>query len=191
MAASAYDKAVELYSVIYIKGLKPPRDLWQKLTNEGVVINSMGKPEEKQVADEEIITQIKAWAETCRKGTMLLTTSDGDYGELMTSLEKSAYTTELGPAGSMVSPTLKIVVWAETKEEACVDWLATRHGIITGDLLHLLNGVSIPERIRRQGWRRFTLPKAEDDDSHSKNEQDADQDQVTQGNALTKSHSGS
>jgi len=49
----------------------------------------MGKPEEKQVADEEIITQIKAWAETCRKGTMLLTTSDGDYGELMTSLEKS------------------------------------------------------------------------------------------------------
>lgn len=154
----------------------------------------MGKPEEKQVADEEIITQIKAWAETCRKGTMLLTTSDGDYGELMTSLEKSgnirhfliyisdslnynvdlyqktnkyplqyvlqrrhgmsrAYTTELGPAGSMVSPTLKIVVWAETKEEACVDWLATRHGIITGDLLHLLNGVSIPERIRRSTQR--------------------------------------
>jgi len=24
--ASAYDKAVELYSVIYIKGLKPPRE---------------------------------------------------------------------------------------------------------------------------------------------------------------------
>ncbi|CAA0279472.1 unnamed protein product [Arabidopsis thaliana] len=64
-----------------------------------------------------------------------------------------AYTTELGPAGSMVSPTLKIVVWAETKEEACVDWLATRHGIITGDLLHLLNGGSIPERIRRSTQR--------------------------------------